>query len=124
MIDLKDHSDYIDKIKDIYDQLIIQGKQIENLTDCKKINNLKHWYKITITKKDLDQSSNGWSSDINDDWKWEGGIEWKNKTIGQIYLCYFEEHGNQKIFLHAGSPDKLENYDPPRTDKVIGGRLS
>ena len=32
--------------------------------------------------------------------------------------------GNQKIFLHAGDSDKLENYDPPRTDKVIGGRLS
>ena len=121
---LKDHSVYIDKIKYIYDQLITQEKQIENLADCKKINDLNHWYKITITKKDLDQSSNGFSIDINDDWKWEGGIEWKNKTIGHIYLCYFEEYGNKKIFLHLGSPDKLENYDPPRTDKVIGGRLS
>lgn len=124
IINSKDHSIYINKILDIYDQLINRNKQIEELVECKKIDDLKHWYRVTITKKDLDQSSSGWSSDINDDWKWEGGIEWKNKTIGHIFLCYFEEYGNQKIFLHAGDSDKLENYDPPRTDKVIGGRLS
>lgn len=124
IIHAKEHSDYINKIKDIYDQLINQKKQIEDLSECIKIDKLKHWYRIDIIKKELDQGHSGWSSDINDDWKWQGGIEWKNKTIGHIYLCYFEEHGNEKIFLHAGDSEKLEHYDPPRTDIVIGGKLS
>ena len=119
-----DHSVYINKIKDIYDKLIKLENNIEDLDDCEKIDDLKNWYKITITKKDLDQSSSGWSSDINDDWKWEGGITWINKKVGHIFLCYFVEHGIQKIFLHAGDSSKLENYDPPRTDRIIGGKLS
>ena len=117
----KTHLLYVNKIKDVYKQLIDEKRDIKSIENCSKIENLNYWYKILITKKDFNQTSSGYSSDIYADWKWEGGLEalWTNKTIGNLYICSFEEFGNQNIYLHAGDESKLENHDPPRKDSGL-----
>lgn len=127
IVNSRDREIYMKKIKEINDHFIENGRDVKDLNSCTKIEGLKHWYRINISKKDLNQSRSGFGQDIYSDWIWEGGVEecWQHKEIGYLYICVFEKHGNINIFIHSGDDESnLEYHDPPRTESIIGGRLS
>ena len=127
IVNSRDRETYMKKIKEINEHLIEKDKDIKDLNSCTKVKGLKHWYRINISKKDLNQSRSGFGQDIYSDWIWQGGVEecWQHKDIGYLYVCVFEKHGNINIFIHSDEDESnLQYHDPPRTESVIGGRLS
>lgn len=127
IVNSRDREIFMKKIKEINEHLIEKGKDISDLNSCTKLEGLKYWYRVNVSKKDLNQSRSGFSQDIYGDWIWEGGVEecWQHKDIGYLYICVFEKHGNMNIFIHSDEDESnLEYHDPPRTESVIGGRLS
>ena len=127
IVNSRDREIYMKKIKEINEHLIEKGKDISDLNSCIKVEGLKYWYRINVSKKDLNQSRSGFGQDIYSDWIWQGGVEecWQHKDIGYLYVCVFEKHGNINIFIHSDEDESnLQYHDPPRTESVIGGRLS